>query len=243
MLRPAPDWLVERPIAHRGLHDLSQTRAENSWGAFEAAIDAGYAIECDVQICASGEPVVFHDQSLDRMTGVTGKVRDHLPETLRDLRLAGTQDSIHTLSEHLEQVAGRVPLVVELKGVAGHDDGLVQTTASALAGYEGPVAVMSFDHWLVNDFAKAMPKVPRGLTAEGGDETRDIHIAIMNEADLQFVSYGINDLPNPFVAEMRDQGLPIITWTVRNAEQVALTDRYANQMTFEGFLPETPALG
>ncbi|EFL90175.1 glycerophosphodiester phosphodiesterase family protein [Ahrensia sp. R2A130] len=243
MLKAAPDWLVERPIAHRALHDLKLGRAENSWRAFDAAITAGYAIECDVQTCASGEPVVFHDTVLARMTGVEGNVRDHTPDDLRKMRLAGTEDGIHTLSEHLAQVAGRVPLIVELKGLKGHDAGLVQATADALSGYDGPVAVMSFAHWLVNEFAKTMPHVPRGLTAEGDDETRDRHATIMEKADLQFVSYSVTDLPNPFVAETREYGLPVITWTVRNEEHVELTNKYADQMTFECFLPETPVLG
>ena len=162
MLRPAPAWLVERPIAHRGLHDLNKGRAENSWAAFDEAIAAGYAIECDVQVSATGEPVVFHDPTLERMTGIEGNVREHTPDELREMRLAGTEDGIFTLGEHLRQVGGRVPLVVELKGVKGHDSRLVEGVAKALSGYDGPVAVMSFDHWLLEDFARAMPNVPRG---------------------------------------------------------------------------------
>ncbi len=88
-----------------------------------------------------------------------------------------------------------------------------------------------------------MPDVPRGLTAAGGPEKSARHERAMHDYDLQFVSYHVDALPNPFVAKMRESGLPVITWTVRTAEQRKRTQEYADQMTFEGFDPRREANG
>ncbi len=241
-LTPAPDWLTSLPIAHRGYHDLSEGRAENSMAAFRAAVDAGFAIECDLQVTATGEPVVFHDPVLDRMTGVDGNVRDHSPASLLDMKLLNIADGIHLLTEHLKLVAGRVPIVLELKGVQDEDAGFVEGVAKALEGYEGKIALMSFDHWICAQFKPLIPHLPRGLTAEGDDSAYDTHLRAMEDYDLQFVSYGVADLPNKFVKEMRVIDLPIITWTVKDQQSASTTRKYADQMTFEGFDPRTENL-
>lgn len=231
------DWLTARPIAHRALHDLSAGRAENSWSAFEAAMDAGYAIECDVQLCGSGEAVVFHDPVLPRMTGVDGNVRDKTAADLAKLRLASTGDGIFTLQQHMDRVAGRVPVIVELKGVEGEDAGLVESVAKTLNAYNGPVAVMSFDHWLCAQFAPLMPTIARGLTAEGDGDTAATHEKAMADFDLQFVSYSIKQIETPFPQSVREKAMPLISWTVRDEAQATHSLNHGAQMTFEGFLP------
>lgn len=242
-LTPAPDWITSLPIAHRGYHDVSKGRAENSMASFDAAVEAGFAIECDLQVTNTGEPVVFHDPTLDRMTSVSGNVRDKTPQELSKLKLLGTADGIYTLKQHLDAVAGKVPLVLELKGVEGEDAGFVEGVAASIEAYHGELCVMSFDHWICAQFAKLMPDVPRGLTAEGDDSTYYKHLRAMNDFDLQFVSYGVKNLPNRFVTAMRKAGLPVITWTVRDEETRRLTNQYADQMTFEGFDPRTLSEG
>lgn len=242
ILTPAPDWLKELPIAHRGYHDLSAGRAENSMAAFQAAVDAGFAIECDLQVSSTSEPVVFHDPELERMTGVQGNVRDHSPASLLEMKLLDTADGIHLLSEHLKLVSGKVPIVLELKGVEGKDNGFVEGVAKAVESYDGKLALMSFDHWICAQFKQLMPHLPRGLTAYGGDETYDTHLQAMKDYDLQFVSYGVRNLPNRFVKDMRDMKLPVITWTVKDQEAASITRKYADQMTFEGFDPRTENL-
>lgn len=234
-----PDWLTKIPIAHRGYHNLALGAAENSMSAFSAAIDHGFAIECDLQVSATGEPVVFHDPLLGRMTGIDGTVRNHTPAELASMKLLNTQDGIYTLKQHLDLVAGRVPLVLELKGVEGEDAGFVEGVADALSAYDRPVCVMSFDHWICQQFHTLLPQIARGLTAEGDDAVHDIHQAAMNEYDLQFVSYSVSDLPCRFVKDVRDRGLPVISWTVRSPQQAEHSARYADQITFEGFDPGT----
>lgn len=231
-------WLTRRPIAHRGLHDGNRRRWENTLSAFSAAVEHGYAIECDVQIAADGTPVVFHDVELGRLTGVDGYLWQKTAPELAALAIGGTTDRVPTLAEALALVRGRVPLVIELKGVPGHDEGLVAAVAAALSSYKGDAAIMSFDHWLVRRFAADAPGIPAGLTAMG-EKPHEIeaHFAMLAH-EPAFVSYCVNHLPNPFSRFVRQRlGLPVITWTVRDEAGAARSFAHADQMTFEGFLP------
>lgn len=229
-------WLTRRPIAHRGFHDLNGVRWENTLSAFDAAIGRDYAIECDVHLSADGVPVVFHDSVLNRLTGRDGFVHELTAAQLMQLRVGGTGDHIPTLAEMLARVAGRVPVVIELKSAEGHDDGLVAAVARTLDGYRGEAAIMSFDHRLVRRFAHDAPAIPAGLTAEGRKVADlEAHFSMLAHP-LSFVSFSVLDLPNPFVTFVRDRlSLPVITWTVRNQETLAATFAHADQMTFEGF--------
>ncbi len=229
-------WLAERPIAHRGYHDQNGTRWENTLSAFDAAVERGYAIECDVHLSADGVPVVFHDDTLERLTGREGTVYQKTAAELAQMKIGGTADHVPTLAEMLARVRGRVPLVIELKGIEGKDDGLVAAVAGTLAGYGGKAAIMSFDHWLVRQFAQHAPDIPAGLTAHGrtpGD--LEAHFSMLAHP-IAFVSFGVMDLPNPFVSLVREKlAMPVITWTVRDEWARKVTDEHADQMTFEGF--------
>ena len=236
-LSPAPRWISQRPIAHRGFHDLNEDRPENSLAAILAAVDAGFAIECDLQVSATGEPVVFHDPTLNRMTGKAGNVWEKTPQELAKLSLLGTDQVIEKLATVLEEIGGRVPVILELKGNLDRDAGLVPGVAQCLKSYSGLIGVMSFNHWLCAQFHELMPDIPRGLTAQGNDRTYDGHIAAMHDYDLQFVSYKVQDVDCRFVRDMRALGLPVITWTVKDEKARKWTKDHADQMTFEGFDP------
>ncbi|HEV7415201.1 MAG TPA: glycerophosphodiester phosphodiesterase family protein, partial [Tianweitania sediminis] len=160
-------WLTARPIAHRGYHDLNKSRWENTLSAFKAAIDHNFAIECDVHLSADGVPIVFHDDELKRLAGAEGFIYEKTAAELSSLRIGGTDDHPPTLAELLQLTAGRVPLVIELKGIQGRDAGLVEKVVDQLNRYSGEAAIMSFDHWLIRDFKRFAPDLPRGLTAWG----------------------------------------------------------------------------
>ena len=155
-------WIIERPIAHRGYHDLNKTRWENTLSAFAAAVEKNYAIECDVHLSSDGVPVILHDNDLKRLTGSEGFVWQRNAAELTSLKVGGTGDHVPTLAEMLSLVAGRVPLVIELKGIPGHDAGLVASVARQLRKYSGKAAIMSFDHWLIRDFPRMRRELPRG---------------------------------------------------------------------------------
>lgn len=234
-------WLTARPIAHRGRHDMNRARWENTLSAFDAAIAEDFAIECDVHLSADGVPVVFHDAELKRLTGSEGFVHERTAAELAQLKIGGTADHVPTLAEVLAMVAGRVPLVIELKGVEGKDAGLVAKVGELLRDYRGEAAIMSFDHWLVRRFKADAPGIPAGLTANGRrPEELEAHFSMLAHG-IDFTSFHVWDLPNPFVTMVREKlRLPVITWTVRDEKAVALTRAHADQMTFEGFDPDAP---
>lgn len=242
-----PDF-IRLPIAHRGLH--SPGVPENSLAAFRAAIAAGYGIELDVQTAADGVPMVFHDYDLTRMCGDEGYIADRASGDLEDLRLLGTDEAIPTLMEVLREVAGRVPLLIEIKdqdGRLGRNIGELQDrVAAALAAYEGPVAVMSFNPHAVAAFGKAAPTVSRGLTSCDypkedwpmlDDDTR-ARLARLEDyaaSGAEFVSHYWRDLENPAVVALAAQGVPVLCWTIRSPEQEAEARKHAGGITFENY--------
>ncbi|MFS2326830.1 glycerophosphodiester phosphodiesterase [Brucella sp. H1_1004] len=236
----SPEWLKKQPIAHRGLHDLNNTRWENTLAAFAAAAKAGFAIECDVHLTKDGGVIVFHDDDLERLTGQKGRISDLTLAEATALKIGGTNDHAPSLREMLDLVAGRVPVVIELKGIEGRDDGLVAAVANELAGYKGEAAIMSFDHHLVRLFASDAPGIPGGLTAEGTQMKHfEAHFSMLAH-QIAFVSYNVHHLPNPFVSFVREKlNLPVISWTVRNPEMKTHSDQNVDQITFEGFDPRT----
>jgi glycerophosphoryl diester phosphodiesterase len=231
-------WLTSRPIAHRGLHDMNRACWENTLTAFQRATDAGYAIECDVHLSSDGVPVVIHDAEMQRLTGKTGHVWERTAKELGAIAIGGTSDRVPTLADLLETVDGRVPLVIELKGTEGKDAGLVAAVAEQRGRYRGEAAIISFDHCLVREFHTQAPEITAGLTACGkADRELEQHYAML-AYPISFVSFAWVDLPNRFVAFIRDRlNMPVITWTVRDEQGFEATRRYADQITFEGFDP------
>lgn len=253
-----PDFLT-RPLAHRAWHDRSERRPENSRAAVRAAVAAGYGIEIDLQVSADGVAMVFHDDDLDRLTGATGPVRARSAADLGAIGLTDAEDGIPSLTEVLEIVAGRVPLLIELKdqsGVMGPEmAGLPEATASALQGYDGPVAVMSFNPHAVGQMAQAAPHVPRGITSydwpadhfpdlPGAAAFRDrlLAIADYDAVGACFVSHQWRDLTRPRIAELKAQGAAVLCWTIKDAVQEAEARRIAQNITFEGYAAAFPGL-
>jgi glycerophosphoryl diester phosphodiesterase len=236
-------WLTERPVAHRGYHDMNKQVWENTLSAFARAIEAGFSIECDLHYASDGVPVVFHDDDLQRVCNLPGQLRDRTSAELGLLSVGGTKDKIPTLKQLLKLCDGKVPLVLELKGREGDDEGFAESVLEVLEGYKGHVALMSFDHWLLKDLKALDSPYPVGLTADGNEpETFFKHDEAM-QLGLDFISYFYGHLPNPFITSQRQRGIPVITWTVRDEAARKQTFANADQMTFEGFDPrESPAL-
>jgi glycerophosphoryl diester phosphodiesterase len=246
----APDWLVARPIAHRGLHDRPSGIVENTLSAAEAAIARGFAIECDVQDTSDGDAVVFHDHTLDRLTPAQGPVRERRADDLAGLGVAGMQDRIPTLQAFLARIAGRVPLVVEIKSRFDGDLRLARRTVELALQYAGPVALKSFDPGIVAALRQLAPGLPRGIVAESRYEDADWNslsgeakVAMANLlhfADTQpdFLSWRVRDLEHaaPFLCRHLAR-MPVMTWTVRTADDRRRAVAHADQMVFEGFVP------
>lgn len=230
-------WLKELPIAHRGYHDQNKFVWENTLSAFSRAVEAGFAIECDLHYASDAVPIIFHDENLERLCSMQGDIRDRTSQELGLLSVGGTKDKIPTLKQLLDLVKGKVPLVLELKGREADDEGFAETVLEVLEGYEGKVALMSFDHWLLRDLKALNAPYPLGLTA-GGNTPEDFagHEAAM-EIGLDFISYFFADIPNSFITAQREKGIVVITWTVRDETALKYSFENADQITFEGFDP------
>lgn len=159
-----------RNYAHRGLFTPDQSIPENSLPAFEAAASAGYGIELDVQFTGDRNLIVFHDDTLDRMTGTHGWVRDFSWEQVSSMSLAGTQYHPPLFADVLRTVGGRVPLIVEIKSRAEYRgdylNALCHAVLDALDGYDGPWCIESFDPRIVQRVRKFAPGVLRGQLAD-----------------------------------------------------------------------------
>src|SRR6266851_1302013 len=133
----APGWLTARPVAHRGLHNAANGVIENMPGAVQAAIAGNFSIEVDIQLTADGEAMVHHDDALGRLTEGSGALRDKTATELKAVTFKGTPEHMMSLGELCTLVAGRVPLVIEVKSHFDGDRKLVKRIADVLASYSG----------------------------------------------------------------------------------------------------------
>ncbi len=237
------------PLAHRALHDVTDGRPENSRAAISAAIAEGYGIEIDVQLSADGAAMVFHDYGLERLTGEKGTVRLRPAGDLAQIPLLGGDEGIPDLKEVLDLVAGQVPLVIELKdqdgGMGKSIGALERATAEAVQGYDGLLAVMSFNPHSVAKMAELLPDIPRGLVTSAYryedwplpraicDHLRDI--PDYDRVAACFISHEVDDLAAPRVAALKDQGAMICCWTVCSVTIEAEARKIAHNITFEGY--------
>ncbi len=218
-----PAWLTRQAYAHRGLHDAAIP--ENSLAAFAAAIERGLGIECDIRVSADRRAMVFHDAELERLTGQSGKTAEKTVGELTAITLQGSDERIATLRDTLAMVAGKVPLLLELKTARGEDvHGLCRAVRRDLEGYTGEVAVMSFDPRVGHWFRQRMPNLPRGLVVTE-ENARTLPGAIKRvlsarHARPHFLAYDIRDLPSSFARKQAEKGAALLTWTVRNGQHV-----------------------
>jgi glycerophosphoryl diester phosphodiesterase len=240
-----PDWLKSRPIAHRGLHDLAAGAPENSLAAFERAVQAGYPIELDVHLLADGAIAVLHDFTLDRMTGVAGKLGHLKAADLAALRLAGTQQRIPLLDEVLELVSGKIPILIEIKSRSRKNRKLEEALDKRLALYSGPIALHSFNPFSLGWFASHRPAIIRGqLASDFRDEDLPWHqkwalrrLLLTRWSRPNFINYDIRCLPYWAVSNKKKLGLPILGWTARSPEEAQRALQYCDNVVFEGFRP------
>ena len=253
---PLPPAFLRAPIAHRALHDSRKGRIENSLSAIRAAVAAGYAIEIDLQLSSDGVAVVFHDDDLGRLTDQTGPVSSRTATELQSMRLKGSTDTIPTFAEVLALVAGRVPLLVEIKDqtlvLAQTDSRLEAAAAANVAGYHGALAFMSFNPATAARIAMLCPDVPRGLVTSAYDPAKWAAVPPATCARLReipdyeatgssFISHEASDLTRARVATLKSEGAAVLCWTIRSPEAEAAARRVAQNVTFESYLAAFPA--
>ena len=239
-------WLRGAVFAHRGLHDTTGQGAqgrmtgwvENSPSAIAGAVRFGYGVECDVQISADGQALVFHDATLDRLTHVRGLVAEHAAAVLGHVPLAATRDTIPTLAQVLDIIGGKVPLLIEVKLERGQAEApLCRAVAAALQGYDGPVAAMSFDPRVPKWFAREAQAIPCGLVVDRQDmcgwRATCMSRWTLPRSRAEFVAVDVRGLPSEAVARWRE-AMPVACWTVRRETQRALALACADALIAEG---------
>ncbi|MFM8751078.1 glycerophosphodiester phosphodiesterase family protein [Rhabdaerophilum sp.] len=247
---PQLEAVFARAIAHRGLHDAAAGVIENTRSAFAAALHAGFGMECDLQISADGEAMVFHDFTLDRLTTSSGRVDQMTANQIRHVSFKAGGDRIQSLAELLMQVEGQQALVVEVKSRFDGNTAICTRIAALVKAYSGPLALKSFDPAMIRALRAAGVARPLGIVAMNAYEYPDYaglsaeqkhalgNLLHFGETRPDFLSWKHQDLPSAAPYLCRSQlGLPVMGWTIRSAEEAARARPHIDQIVFEGFQP------
>lgn len=226
--------------AHRGL--WGKDIPENSLSAFEKACENGFGIELDVQLSKDGEVMVFHDYSLERMTGETKKLCDLSLDELKSLFLKDTDQKIPTFKEVLALVNGRVPLLVELKGES-LDSSLCPKVAEILKEYNGDYCIESFNPFLIFNMKKHLPNAYYGqlYTNVCRDKKKysplNIFLSLMAFnciAKPNFIAYNKNTRKSlPVKLTTKFYKAPKFVWTAKGEKEIATAKALGEYPIFE----------
>ncbi len=231
-------------IAHRGLHDLADNTPENSLPAFQAAIDNGYAIEIDIHLTADGEVVVFHDDDLQRVCGVAGRIEDKTLAELKELRLCGTEESIPTLRECLKLIDGQVPLLIEFKCLSvGLCNRLCEAADLILREYSGDYCIQSFYPFVLRWYRRHRRDICRGQLASaffGEALHRQLLGCLLFNviARPDFVSYDHTHAGHVCRRLCVLLGAFSVGWTFRSQDDLNRRRRQFSTYIFESFIPK-----
>lgn len=235
--------------AHRGLHDRGRGIPENSLAAFQEAAAHGYGMELDVHLTRDGEVVVFHDSSLKRMCGADVRIENLTLRELEKYRLDGTQEKIPSLRQVLERIAGKTPLIVEIKPELGNGDLLSLRTAELLDGYDGSFCIESFDPRVLYWFRKNRPDWIRGQLTEYYWKHGNREINSLADFCLHHVLGNVFTRPDFLAYNTLDRkcftlkvcrrlfGAVEVDWTIRDREQYRKVKEDGALAIFEGFCP------
>lgn len=234
------DWLLSRPIAHRGFHNLHFP--ENSLASFEEAISRNLAIELDVHLLKDGEVVVFHDETLDRMTGIKGKISSCDVQMISKVKLGSSNERIPLLRDVFSLVAGRVPIILEIKNI-DYNGVLEDRICELVKNYEGHVAIQSFNPFSLSHCRRLLPEVPRGmLTARSYEGVNFFKTILLNTYALlpkvrpSYVGHHFDHMDMlPLTGIRKNQLLPILAWTIKSESDWHKTRPFCDNIIFEGF--------
>lgn len=241
--------------AHRGYHD-KPTIPENSMAAFRRAIEHGWGVEFDVHLIADGSLVVFHDEELERETGVRGKIEDYDIVNLGRLRLEETDERIPTFSEVLELFEntpgpdGKLcPLLIELKVARGNYRALVKAVCERLDTYSGDFVIESFDPRALIELRKIRPEIVRGqlvqnfiASPEGLPVYQRVVLTHMLFNPLtrpDFIAYRFSHgLKTSVMNRLRKRGVQFASWTIGTETEFRASEEMSVTPIFERFNPD-----
>jgi len=239
------DWILNKPIAHRGLHSGDDRIPENSLSAFKEAVRKGFPIELDIHLLKDKQVVVFHDDDLKRVCGASININELTSTEIQAYQLFTSNEKIPLLKEVLELVNGQVPLLIEIKG-SKLNQVIHEPLISLLNAYEGEIAIQSFDPSLLKWFVSNAPHIFRGQLS-GSYEDEDIEPSLKDSyrnymfnhlSKPDFIAHEAADLArNAKVQEFKKQGVPVLAWTIRSKSQIKVVSSYCDNIIFEDFLP------
>ena len=230
------------PFAHRGAF-IPGFIPENSLSAFDRACTLGYGIELDVRAARDGRLCVMHDRNIQRMTGCDAFVESLDLKALKAYHLDGTEETIPSLSEALKVIAGRVPIIIEMKSNGFHErpDRMAELLVSEMKNYHGSWCAESFDPRILSAFKQLKPSVPIGQLSEpqplwpiGPWLHGKLLCCLISRPD--FIAYRIGSSV-PHWLKIKKQGLPLIAWTVHSKNEWKQVKKVYDAYIFEGFLP------
>lgn len=231
-------WIKQFDVAHRGLFRPGTVAEENTVAAARAAVDAGFAVEIDVRMTADDIIVVFHDESLERMTDAAGSIGMIGFERLSQHMVGSSGKPVPTLHDVLDVIDSEKPIYVEIK--SSHSVDLQKLCAGvrrSFEGYPGPVAIMSFDPRVVQWFRNYMPHYARGLIIGRefllGIRKRFALSMWVRKTKPDFLACDINLLPNTICESWRKKGKPVLSWTIRDQKMEQIGRQHADRLIFE----------
>jgi glycerophosphoryl diester phosphodiesterase len=238
--RERPDFIEQfRLVAHRGLHNSEQGVPENSLAAFQRAVDRGHAIELDVRITADNQIVVFHDETLDRMTGVPGVVDQWVLQDLKKLRLLGTEERIPTVDEMLELVAGKVPLLIEIKRDRGQELGRLEPILmKKLEQYQGNFIIEAFDPEVLIWLRRNAPQYIRGQLGSFSKSEPKMsnyykYLLFNPLTQPDFIAFNIRQIDHKLRLACKKRNVPLVGWTIRTQEDLKRARQLCDGIIYE----------
>ncbi len=245
--RPDYSRLCGYDYAHRGLHDNSGDAPENSMAAFRKAIEHGYGIELDVQLTKDRIPVIFHDETLNRICGVKGKVRDYTYEELQQFTLCGSKERIPLFADFLKLVDGKVPLIIEIK-IHENADTVCSIADKLIHEYKGVYCIESFHPFAVRWYRKHRPEVIRGQLSGNFNKpgkTEQLHLRLIHYlltnvlCRPDFIAYEHRFKNNVSRVLCRKLYHALsVAWTIRSQEELDACRDDFDLFIFEGFRPK-----
>ena len=229
-------YLLNRPIAHRGLHNQDKEIFENTLSSFKSALDNDYLIELDVHLTKDNKVVVIHDDNLKRLFNIDKKIKNLTLEELKNYKFPHTEDTIPAFSEVLDLVKGKVPIIIELKYDARVGK-LEKEVITLLQNYSGLVAVKSFRAKSIRYFKKHAPEVIRGQLLS---DNRNIFYTLFFYLRIfygkfskpDFYSCHLKIIKHPKICQLRENHL-ILGWTIKNKNDIKYAKEYCDNYIFE----------
>lgn len=197
-----------RITGHRGCRSHFP---ENTLAAVRGAAPYVDMIEVDVQRCASGELVVFHDEKLDEITESSGNVRSHTYRELSSLTVGGSEEPIPRLSDVLETLPEGTGINVELKHTGMHE-----AVVSQVSNLDCDVVVSSFHTDVTAAFRDE--SIP---TAHAFVDSFEANLRIASELDCRYIHPHLSITDRDAVVQAHERGIEVEPWTVPDPKEVA----------------------